>query len=254
MAVMVAGGPIASLLIAALLIAVGFILPAGGSRWFAWICGMMSAMVFLATIVPIRSSSFHSDGARLLMYWFRRDEMTRWARSAALAALALSSTAPRDWPESIIVEARQSMDASMDGIGIASMLYYRELDLGNLDAAASCLDFFLEHRNQYPEPFRPALCLEGAWFEGVIRKRPGAARAWLDQSSGGVMVEPQSRLRSEAAVLYSEGHGAAALSKANEALAILDHMKTRIGFHEAERRMLERIRRVLAEQPPAISA
>jgi hypothetical protein len=243
MAVMVAGGPLASLLIAAILFALGALFPSGGaSRWFLGITALMSAAIFLATIVPVRTSSFHSDGARLLMYWVRRDAMTRWARSAALGSLALSSIAPRDWPEFAVACDDAAMDASLDGIGIASLLYYRELDCGNLEGAAAYLDHFLAHREAYPEPFRPALCLEGAWFEGTVRKRPAEARAWLDQSNGGLIVEPHSRLRAEASVLLAEGRLPEARSKVDEALSMLDRMKTRVGFHEAERRMLERTR------------
>jgi hypothetical protein len=52
------------------------------------------------------------------MFWRRREQMERWARSAPLA---VSTQAPRDWPPSIVDDARRSIDETLDGLGLASM-------------------------------------------------------------------------------------------------------------------------------------
>lgn len=237
MTVMVAGGPVASVLSAPALWGLGLVLPPG-VRWFALTSGLISLIIAPATLIPLQSSNFNSDGARLLMFWRRREQAERWAKSATLAGLAVSTQAPRDWPPTIIEDARRSIDETLDGIGLASLLYYHEVDRGNFEAAGRHLDHFLEHQEAYPAPFRPGLRLEGAWYEGAIRGRAAEARQWLDQSAGGVLIEPQTRLRAEAAVLLAEGRPEESKVKTEEARRILGTLRTPNALQMAELRML----------------
>jgi hypothetical protein len=238
MTVMVAGGPAASVLSAAALWGLGLVLPPG-VRWLAFTSGLISLMIAFATLTPMQTSNFNSDGARLLMFWRRREQMERWARSATLAGLAVSTQAPRDWPASIVDDARRSIDETLDGLGLASMLYCHEVDRGDFEAVGQCLDHFLQYQEAYPVPFRPGLRLEGAWFEGAIRGRAVEARQWLNQSAGGMLIEPQTRLRAEAAVLLAEGHQEESKAKTEEARRILGALRTPNAMQMAELRMLE---------------
>ena len=250
MAVMVAGGPLASLLLGVVALGLAYVLSHPGVRLVSILIGTVSFGIAVVTLLPMRTSNFHSYGARLLMYWFQRDRMERWARSAALTSLALSGTRPRDWNPEMVGGLDQIMDHSLDGVGMATMLFYYEIDRGDMEAAANHLDFFLAHQDAYPEPFRPGMRLEGAWFEGVVRRRADVARQWLDQSSGGMLVEPQTRLRATAAVLLAEGNFKEAAAKAEEALAVLNDLKVRRGIHWAEESMVQHICAAIATASP----
>jgi hypothetical protein len=65
------------------------------------------------------------------------------------------------------------------------------------------------------------------------------ARQWLNQSVGGVLIEPQTRLRAEAAVLLAEGYLEQCQAKTEEARRILRTLRTPNAMQMAELRMLD---------------
>ena len=237
-AVMTACGPLASLL-SGLIFWWMSRLFAGTVGVFIFLAAITSLAVAVATMLPFKSGQFNSDGARLKMYWTDPKAMSRWANTAALSGLCFSDLSPRDWPSVVVEEVRQQVDGSYDGVGASMTLYYHAIGTGDA-RAGEYLDHFLENQDQYPEPFRPALRLEGAFYEGAVRTRADRARRWLDQSSGGVMIEPYTRLRAESAVLLSENRPQEAAAKAREALNLLTKSASN-SLAQIERHLLDSI-------------
>ncbi len=213
MAIMTAGGPLASVLTGLLLSLIG------GTYFF--LAAIISFAIGLATLLPWKSGQFNSDGARLQMYFTNPRAMSRWANTAALSGLCFSDVNPAQWPVKLVEDVRAAVDDSYDGVSASMTLYYHAIGTGDELRAGRHLDHFLTNQHEYPVPFRPALCLEGAYYEAAIRNNPIEANRWLNQSNGGVMIETYTRLRAEAAVKQAEGQPEQAAAQARQALALL---------------------------------
>lgn len=216
MAVMVAGGPAASLLLAALGLGLAALLrgwPAG----LALGLGGASLMIALATLLPLRSGGFYSDGARLLMLLRGGPAARRWAAAAALSSAYLNNR-PRDLSPALVARTAELSDGSLDSVGAALVRYAWALDRGDIAAAGAAIDVVAANVASYPAPLRPSLLLEAAYFAGRHRGDPAAARRLLDQARGGAMVETYTRRRAEAAVLLAEGRRDEGLAAARQGL------------------------------------
>jgi hypothetical protein len=71
----------------------------------------------------------------------------------------------------------------------------------------------------YPVASRPVIYLEAAYYTARYRADAAAARAYLEQSKGGLLVKPHSEMLAEAAVLLAERNHVLALDRARGALA-----------------------------------
>jgi hypothetical protein len=220
MLLMVAGGPAASLLGGALGLAAAALadgLLAGALFAF----GAVSLALALATLLPLRTSGFYSDGARILMLLRGGPAADRWCAAVATANTSMSAR-PREVSPALIARAAALPDGSLDDVGARLIAYMAALDGDDIVSAGGHLDYVLAHRGGYPAAVRPALLLEGAYYLARHRGDPAGARALLDQSGGGALIEPYTRHRAAAAVLLAEGRAdeAGAIARAGlESLA-----------------------------------
>lgn len=224
LALMVAGGPGASFLLAA---AAGALL-LGPLAGVGPLAGMVletmmiiSAGLGVVTLVPMRFSGFSSDGARLLRLARGGPEAEREAAMLALIALSVAGTAPRDWPAETIRAVTTLHDGSADECSGWLIAYSYELDRGDVTAARAALHRGLELADRYPQPFVPSLMAEAAFFEGFFTRDAAAARAYLAEAPEHSMaVKPFDRLRAEAALALAEGDPAAARERIDASRAI----------------------------------
>lgn len=129
--VLIAGGPVFSLLLAILAIAIASV----ADPHFAAHCIFLAATsfgIFLVTLIPVRAGGFISDGMQIIDVW--RGGSAAVERSALLQIFAqsLDGVRPRDWDASAI-EQLSKMD-SQDPVrltGGALYLLYRAMDSGN---------------------------------------------------------------------------------------------------------------------------
>jgi hypothetical protein len=98
--------------------------------------------------------------------------------------------------------------------------YFHALDTRQIELAGQLIDLALAQRQGCPEAWGSAILFEGAYFAGYNRHNAAIARDLLQQAQGD-HVEPQVRLRAEAAVLWVEKRFAEAAAKAREGLAVL---------------------------------
>ena len=219
MMLMVAGGPMASLLSAAIaLVCLPFTsgLVGAGVALFA----TTNLAIGIITLIPMRSGGFHTDGGRILMLWKGGEAAERWCAAAAISHLALTRR-PREMDATLLAHAIASADNSLDGISVRLIAYSTALDQGNLSEAEAHLAFALANSDNYPAPLRPIITIEAAYLAARLN-RPSEARAYLEQSRGGSLIEPYTRARAEAAVLRAEGNISAAQAAAQTGLRDLD--------------------------------
>ncbi|HEX5870471.1 MAG TPA: hypothetical protein VFY65_08650 [Longimicrobium sp.] len=224
LALVVAGGPAASFLLAA---AAGSLLaaPLDGApplvRPMMGILMMISAGLGIVTLIPMRFSGFASDGARLLRLVRGGPDAEREAAILSLMALSTAGTAPRDWPGETVRAAAAVRDGSADECSACVLAYAHDLDRGDLAGARASLHRALELADRYPPPFVPGLMAEAAFFEGFVTRDAAAARAYLAEvPEKTIAVAPFDRLRAEAAVAIAEGDAAGARERLERARAI----------------------------------
>jgi hypothetical protein len=214
---MIAGGPLASLLLA--LAATGVFAATGGRvALYAAATAVVSSLLFAVTAIPLRIGSFPNDGAQ----W---RELRRGGRAAqlrvvlgALSAQSLSGTRPRDLDGTALARAHDLDDGS-DALCTAGRHFFdyaAACDRGDAAAAGHALDRIAARIGEIPQGLRQAYAIELAYFEAACRGDAGRAQAWLDQARGG-LVEPAIRARASAALALAEGRRDAARDALDEA-------------------------------------
>jgi hypothetical protein len=197
---MVAGGPLASLLVSVALFAV--LLGSSGTRgvtsgwhFLVFVGASMSLAIFVGTLLPIRQSSrIRNDGLQLIIARRRdRSGLRPLDPAIRLGALVLMLTErrPRDWTSEMLeilaaspLQQRQMFE------------YYHALDRGEIDRARDLLQAVLE-RSATAEGFpgtraREEAAIEAAIFEAAWRGDVEAAKRWLDAGEDARRRDPHA--------------------------------------------------------------
>jgi len=226
MAVMIAGGPLTSLLMGGLSLGLGVWLNAhlpSSSPWsvltaFAFIFGLLNLVIFIVTLIPGKTSGFDTDGAQLIDVLRGGHRAERRGLVTALSAVSTHGVRPRAWNAEQVERLLALREGRPDDVLANFLGYYHFLDLGQTRQAGELLDLCLKDANGFPEAARPMIFAEAAYFTAHHRQEATAARQFLASAFGG-LVESYTRLRAEAAVLLAEGRFAEAADRARAGLA-----------------------------------
>jgi hypothetical protein len=230
--VMVAGGPLASLMIGTQFLALyqatsaflfrsgaGFIPVLAGITLLA--IGMSSLLIGLLTLLPGRSGGFYSDGARLLRLIRASDETEREVALIALTGLTIGGTRPREWDDRLVALGAEIRDGGPFEVGGRQFAYAHALDRGDIEAARHHLEAALRGVGQLPAGSRASLLLAAATFLALYDGDAVRARSYLTAARRGLLAVPHQRLLAEAAVRLAEGdvHGARDVARHVQRLA-----------------------------------
>ena len=194
MTAFVAGGPVASLLLAVSAFGLFFIAPPSIGIILS-IVALASLGIGVVTLIPNRAGGLVSDGARLKMLREGGPEAVRWSAIGALDGASMAGDRPRDWDEDLIQSSLAHRDNSFDDAGASSTAYYHTLDLGRKDEAEALLERALRRRrpgdDALPDAHRsrllpvllpprrrrsPGLLLPGPAGEGARKAPPATGR------------------------------------------------------------------------------
>ena len=243
-AAMVAGGPLANLLLAGALGGLGRLAPVGSLADLVLHLGaILSLIYFFGNIVPFRSRGSRSDGAWIRLFLTHGPAGERWCAMMALLKLSRGGQRPRDWDEGWIGRLTALDDGSLEDLLASNLAYFWALDRGDVAAATAYHERVLaaSRSPELPAAMRPVVFVELAFFEAYFRHDPVAARAYLDQGLvPGSLVERSHQLRAEAAVLLVEGRREEAHSRASVGLAALARSRDS-GTARVEREWLQGI-------------
>jgi hypothetical protein len=229
MAVMVAGGPAASLLVgsAALVSYWAFHpvqLDAASPYWrvalaFALVSGgVASISIAVATLIPLRTSGFLSDGARLLRLARGGADAARDAAVQTLIGKSLAGVRPRDWPLELLQEAcAPQSDPAVEFTGWQLAQSYAA-DAGHAVDARRWLQLLLAHIDRLPPTLHAGLLLDAA-RQFALSGDTAEATALIARAKRPVIGAAWARPLADAAVLSSEGRHA-------ESLALLPDIRT----------------------------
>lgn len=202
---LVAGGPLASLIGVsafwpATLLWPGQPLPAAAFGIF----GFLSAAIFIATMMPIQTGGFMSDGARILNLLKQDSTADPWFAAIILGTLA-QARRPREWPAALVNQVTAGTEVNYDAIMAMWMRFSWHLDQGKLNEARHWLDKSLEQVDQWPEAAKPILFASAADFYARYEHDIEKARHYLDKARKPGFVHPSALAITESAVLAAEG-------------------------------------------------
>jgi hypothetical protein len=200
---LVLGGPLASLVLAVLGLAMAFVLD-GRAGAYGVVIGAMSFMIFLVTAAPLRAGGFMSDGMQFL-------ELRRGGAGVAerqvlvrLMGVSYGGIRPRDWEPQLVQDAlaMQSVEP-LRRIAGRTFALYQAMDCGDTERLREHADWLARHVDDYPDGFRQSITLELC----LVASQRGdleAAREWWKRSRGGV-VDAARRALAEASLAALEG-------------------------------------------------
>jgi Peptidase family M50 len=216
---LIAGGPLASLLLA---IIAGIVFMAGDGRLavHALVIGLMSAMIFLATAIPSRAGGFMSDGRQFIELLRDGEIVMARQRMTSLMAQSMSGIRPRDWDADWLqAECQNASGDPVQMVATRQMAFAMAVDGGNTAHANEHADWLAAHYTDYPIGFRQSLCIELGLF-ALSKGDVNAAKQWQAHSKGGV-VDKSRRALFEAELAMADGDTDLARKQAAEAQKFL---------------------------------
>lgn len=241
--VMVAGGPVASLLLA-LLAAAGLAASDGAGVWrvVASQVGLMSLAIGVLTLVPHRSGGLTSDGGQMWQLLRGGPGVEQRLATQLLLTALVGGVRPRDLDETLVARALATTDPAY-ATTAHYLAYWRDMDRGNITAAASHLDYALTHRTATTPAAQAAFAAEAAYLTArhdLAPDAPATAAAWLKLATLRGLADSNYR-RAQAAVHLAHGRTVEALAAAEDAFRLLDQAID-AGGAAAEREWLAALR------------
>lgn len=235
-ALMIAGGPLFSLVLTALaawisagLAAVAVSPFAIFAQHAAMIVAGMSLMIFVVTVIPGTGGGYKTDGLRFFELVRGNAQSEQENAVMTLTTASLGGVRPADYEPRLVAKSISLRDGSLFDLYAHLTASHHYFDLGQPARAQALLDHVLAQEEQLAPFARDTLRCDYAWLLARHTTDAANARAWLD-SAGPLEIDPATRLRAEAAVLLAEG-------RKNEAAA-----KAREGLHAAEHKSLSPVR------------
>jgi hypothetical protein len=238
---MVAGGPIATLLLGCLsglaLLRYGH----GGGGSIA-ILFWMDLLLLVITLLPSRGGLNRSDGARLVQLLRHPEQAHAWMALRRVQTEEANGLLPREW-NAADFDAMMKMPSSAGEYGYYQLLaYYRSQDEGDEPRACEHLEAALAHSAAGGKQMQHCIFLEAAWAGAALRKNSLAARTWLDRAVR--MRKPQLRASVENAIAMCEGRYEDALKFQDEVRAFLARRRLNSGLIRFAKEHLEQDERI----------
>ena len=200
--VMIAGGPIASLLLAVLGVVLASLTDARLTAYSMYIAAL-SFGIALVTLIPNRMGGFMSDGMQIMDLLRAGNAVLERSLIMQIFSQTLNGVRPRDWDSAAIDQL--SMLYSKDPKQNASVALYllsRAMDLDHQEEVALYRSQLENCIDQFPSGFKQSVYVElaiCAWLAGDT----DAVRRHLDNAKGGI-VEESRRLLAQAALAKLE--------------------------------------------------
>ncbi|OGX84747.1 hypothetical protein BEN47_15915 [Hymenobacter lapidarius] len=219
-----AGGPLGSVVWAALALGIWALLPTPatvvGQVLAAGLAGSGGFSVFLAllTAVPFHTGGFSSDGARVLNLW--RGGPAGQLEMAVLSAFVRSASGvrPRELPLAELEEAVASPAELPFKLYAYQYLYLAALDAGQIDQAGQYLREYRDRLALTPPALQANGWLESAFFAAAYEHDLPAARAFREKAQVTAHTPTDVLPRTEAALARLAGDADAARAQAQTAL------------------------------------
>lgn len=250
----VAAGPLSSLLLSAVaLLALYFILqrpadtPSLAARFsvfFLLITGLVSGVIFLATMIPSSGGGFMSDGARLLSL-LNGGEKSRY-EEATLSIMALlgAGKLPGEYPVDLLERLMTRSPDSLLGLNGHFVAFTHYFDRGDTERALPLAHLIQDHIAAAPPAFQAYYLKDVAFFHAFFAGDTEAARnCWEDIRKQAERDPDPGTFRVKAILALLDGQPEAAEDLVQKGLAKI----TELPF-EGQRRFEEKWLRIVLEK------
>ncbi|MFL5733870.1 MAG: hypothetical protein ACJ78Q_11785 [Chloroflexia bacterium] len=236
----IAGGPIASLLLGGMALALAA--STGGlPHRLCELAAITSLFSFGANMLPFKSGGSLSDGARIKMLLSSKGAGDRYCAIVALVGASKRGQRPRDWNHEWSTRATGLADGSLDDIAGNHLAYYAAVDANDMAGAEAHMERALAASEgaHIPHRVRWTILVDAAFFLAYFRGDAPTARALLTAAGDARTSHDRFiQLRAEAAALLAEGKLAQAQAIAAEGLAALEQARPSCTGSQLEREWL----------------
>jgi len=213
---MVAGGPLATLLLAAVS---GTVFWKSGSPG-GWLSTVVWINVFLLISTLIPAGGLNKSDIPSLWSLLRHPQESRsWIAVLQVQSEETAGVLPRDWDSELFARMLDHSAIAGDNAYRQMLAFYRRIDEGNEAAALGHLEKALAASGRCGGPVRHWCFLEAACSSALLRGNPTAARTWLERATR--LRRQMSRHGIDAAIAQSEKRYQDALRLWDAALAYL---------------------------------
>jgi hypothetical protein len=243
-AFMVAGGPIASLLLSLFTGILGVTVDTTGWNWSGTI-SWVSALLFFSSLIPYSSGVNRSDGGRLLALARNPGDCRAWMALYALQTQDAGGARPRDWDAELFAEVMKTKPTSNQYPFVQLLAYFRCVDQENEEAGFEHLESALATCKKSGKCFRHAIFLTAAATTAYPRGNGDGARVWLARACR--IQKPKSTDGVESAIAMSEHRYSDALRHLSSLRIYLNKLKLSSGLARFSSDEIARYEKICAE-------
>jgi hypothetical protein len=198
---MVAGGPLASLLLTTVC-GVAFLKWDNGPM--DWIGSLFwGSAITLASLIPYSAGVNKSDGARLWLLIMRPELSRAWMAVVLLQSQEAEGVLPRDWDADLVEQMLSGSESDRENPWRRLLASIRCEDEGNEDAAAVHLEAALASSAGSGKVVRQCLFLCAAERHARVRCDAAKARLWRERALR--LRKPETVDSTDAAIAFCEG-------------------------------------------------
>jgi Zn-dependent protease len=200
------GGPLASLLLAAVLEGALYLAQPNFIVAFSvHVAAVFSALIAIAASLPdVNRRGTFSDGARLLMLVRIDAKAERWLSNIRCQMALNHGRHPREWDQLCVARAATVSDDSRDAFVARWLAYLWAAERQDITCATKYLEGALEVLSYSTPKMRDHLFLEAAVFQAWFRDNPSKALFWVYRIRNNKLTRMQKQ-RLDIALLWSEG-------------------------------------------------
>ena len=237
------GGPLASLFLSVVTLAVVFFLGSDLRRMldylWLWECCLFTAVVsYFFLLTSIRPGTYHNgmvaDGGRILMVATGTPQALRWQALVNLNAADLAGERPSQWDKALLRQAVTLPDNSHDYLTGVVLNYHHWLDENEPQRALNYLEEALNLPVAWETGMRARLVLEKAFLAAAYLQDIQMARELLSQVKLNPRQVTSLYWRAKAAIHLLAGDAADARETAVQGLAAIGDDVLQTGLQKAE--------------------
>lgn len=187
---------------------------------------MISALLAIFNLLPIRTGMLYTDGARILMLRSSLPKARRWISLTAIGNQGQSGVRAKLWKRTWLHAAARVGDKSIDDFAGNWVAYAAANDREDAPIAAAHLEICLGLANLLGPSLRDLVAMEAAVFSAWFREDAATAHKWFSQINRLKALPKLLQFRVEIALGCARREFSAALSRWQEAYAFIEELPT----------------------------
>jgi hypothetical protein len=203
---MIAGGPMASIVLSAVCAWAAFHASPAAAEWIGSL--FWAALITVLSLIPGTSGILKSDGSLLLQLAGDPERSGAWIALLRIQTEEANGVLPRDWDAALVEQAFKSEPSWGEYPYRQLLAFYRKLDQRD-ESAHQHLENALAQSARSGVLVRHALFLEAACFTAKTAGNAATARTWLERARK--LRKPESEDGPQAAIAMCERRYADAL-------------------------------------------